>query len=311
MTIIIPHLNEPDNDVYNTVKSIYETANPDLFKIITIDDCSEEKYRVNLSEFKDVRQIRNNERIGVDGCRHLGGSMCDTDNLLVLDCHMRFQKQSEWLTKMIDACQKETDTIFCSTSLGLGYGNMDLCRHNGRYWGADLMIFDKKADPNRQSRECLEPKWRGKEEKGEIYEIPIVLGAVYFMTKKRFDFLHGFSGLKMWGSSEVWISLKNFMAGGVNKIHTGIEVGHRYRDNSPFSTGIHFLYFNKAYICKTIFPEDLGNRILDCLPKDVNLKNAMQLIEKNKVEIEEERKYYNGIFTRTIFDFCNKFGVII
>lgn len=311
MTIIIPYLNEPDNEVYNTIRSIYETADPNLFRIIVIDDCSQDKYRVNLSEFKEVYQIRNKERIGVDGCRQAGGEICDTDNLLILDCHMRFQKQSQWLSKMIEVCQKEPDTIFCSTSLGLGYGNMDITHHAGKYWGADLMIFDKNADPNRQSRECLEPKWRGKEETGEIYEIPIILGAVYFMTKKNFDFLHGFKGLKMWGSSEVWVSLKNFMAGGKNKIHTGIEVGHRYRDNSPFATGINFLYYNKAYICKTILPEDIGNKIIDCLPKDANFRSAMQLIEKNNGEIEGEKRYYQSIFNRTFVDFCNRFNVKI
>ena len=311
ITIIIPHLNEPDNEVYNTIKNIYETADSNLFKMIVIDDHSEEKYRVNLDEFKDIRQIYNKDRIGVDGCRQLGGEMCDTDNLLILDCHMRFQKQSDWLAKMIESCQKEPNTVFCSTSLGLGYGNMDINKHAGKYWGADLMVFDKNADPRRESRECLEPKWRGRESNEEVYEIPIILGAVYFMTKQRFDYLHGFKGLKMWGSSEVWISLKNFMAGGKNKIHTGIEVGHKYRDNSPFATGISFLYYNKGYICKTILPEEIGKRVMNCLPKNINLRSAERLLEDNKKEIENEKKYYQSIFNRTFFDFCDKFNVII
>lgn len=311
ITIIIPYLNEPDNEVYNTVKNIYETANSDFFRIIAIDDCSEVKYRVNLNEFKEVRQIRNDQRMGVDWCRNRGGDMTDTDNLLILDSHMRFQKGSNWLNKMIDSCQNSPDDIFCSVSLGLGYGNMDVNRHAGKYWGADIMFFDKNADPHRPSRECLEPKWRGKEDKGEIYEIPCLLGAVYFMTKKKFDFLHGFSGLKMWGSSEVFLSLKNFMSSGKNKIHTGIEVGHRYRDNSPFSTEISWLYYNKIYICKTILPEDLGSKIINCLPKNINLNRAIEAINKNQSEINDEKKYYRGIFNKTIYDFCKKFNVEI
>ena len=310
MTIVIPYLNEPDNEVYNTVKSIYETSDPSLFRIIVIDDNSDEKYCVNLSEFKEVYQIRNKDRMGVDACRQLGGSLCDTENLLILDSHMRFVNGSNWLNKMIRACKQEPDTIFCSTSLGLGYGNMDVAKHCGKYYAADLMFFDKNANPNRPSRECLEPKWRGKEN-GETYSVPCVLGAVYFMTKKRFDLIHGFDGLKMWGSSETWISLKNFMSGGMNKIHTGIEVGHRYRDNSPFSTSIYFLYYNKIYICKTILPVELGDRIINCLPNDANFERAMKEIERDKNKIEAEKKYFDSFFTKSIYDYCREFNLDI
>jgi len=311
ITIVIPYLNEPDNEVYKTIKSIYDTANPTLFDIIVIDDCSKKEYIADLKDFPSIRHIRNKERIGSGACKQMGGDLCETENMVILDSHMRFYPQSNWLNKMIYSCQKEKDTIFCSTSLGLGYGNMDIRKYQGKYYGADLLVFDKNADPKRESRECLEPKWRAKEDKGEIYEIPIILGAVYFMTKKRFDLIHGFKGLKMWGSEEVFISVKNFMCGGTSKIHTGIEVGHKYRDNSPFSTNIYFLYYNKIYICKTIFSNELENKIVGCLPQNNNLKMAIDLINKNKDEIESEKKYYQGVFTKNIYDFCKVFNVDI
>ena len=310
ITIIIPSLNEPDDELYNTIKNIYETADNNLFDIIAIDDNSEEKYISDLSAFPDIKIVRNEKRMGVDYCRDLGAKTAVTDNLLFLDSHMRFFRNSNWLNIMVKSCEAEKDVIWCSTSLGLGYGTMDLSKHKGRYYAADILFIDKNADPKRFSRECLEPNWRGKEDK-ETYSVPCILGAVYFMTKKRFDFLHGFRGLKMWGSSEPFLSLKNFLCSGESKIHTGIEVGHRYRDNSPFSTGIHYLYYNKIYMCKTILPEDIGNKIMDCLPKNINFKNAMELIEKNKTEIEGEKNYYNGIFNKTIFDFCREFNVSI
>lgn len=310
ITIIIPCLNEPDNELYNTIHNIYETADNNLFDIIIIDDHSEEKYISNLSDFSDVRMVRNEKRMGVDYCRDLGVKMAVTDNLLILDSHMRFFRNSNWLNTMIECCEKEKNTVWCSVSLALGYGNMDLLKHKGRYYAADILFIDKNADPKRFSRECFEPKWRNKED-GENYNVPCVLGAVYFMRKNRFDFLHGFRGLKMWGSSEPFLSLKNYLAGGDNKIHTGIEVGHRYRDDSPFTTEIFWLYYNKIYICKTVLPGELGDKIINCLPKNINFKKAMEEIEKNKDEIEGEKQYYHSIFKKTVLDFCKEFNVNI
>ena len=44
LTIIMPHLNEKAEPL-ETIKSMYQTANSDLFQIIAIDDCSKEKMR--------------------------------------------------------------------------------------------------------------------------------------------------------------------------------------------------------------------------------------------------------------------------
>jgi hypothetical protein len=233
-----------------------------------------------------------------------------TDNLLIIDSHMPFFNNSNWLNTMIKCCEDEKDTIWCTVSLGLGYGTMDLSKHKGKYYAADILFIDKQADPSRPSRECFEAKWKNKQD-GEIYCVPCILGAVYFMPKKRFDFLHGFGGLKMWGSSEPFLSLKNFMAGGKNKINTKIEVGHRYRSNSPFATEISWLYYNKIYICKTILPEEIGNKIISCLPKDINFKRAMIEVDKNKKTIEDEKQYYRSIFNRTVFDFCKEFNASV
>jgi len=307
ITIVIPYLNEPDNEVYKTVKSIYETADP-IFNIITIDDGSEQKFKVDLSEFKDVRQIINKERIGVDGCRQMGGELSQTENLLILDSHMRFKKDN-WINKMVESCDAEPDTIWCSTSLGLGYDTkMDLNRHKGKYYASDILFYNKESSKNRPSTECLECKWKKKGE-GLIYEVPCVLGAVYFMKKKRFDYVKGFKGLKMWGSSEIFLSLKNWLAGGLSKIHTGIEVGHLYREAAPYRTGIKYLIYNKKYICDTILPEEIGEKVMNCLPKDKNFNSAMKLIEENKQVIESEKQHYKSIFTRSVYDFCKQYNL--
>lgn len=308
LSIIVPYLNETKEDVINTINSVNENIDPDLTEIIAIDDKSDIK--IDLSNYKNVRQFRNKERKGVDWCRQMGGEIAKTPYLLILDAHMKLVKNN-WL-EIIEGCLKrEPKSIFCTTCVGLGYGTMDLSKHKGKYYGADILLLDPTAPKSRESRECLEPKWRNKEDKIE-YQIPCVLGANYYLTKEWFDYIHGFKGLCMWGSSEILVSLKSWMAGGQCKIRTDLELGHKFRSNSPFSTGIHYLYFNKAYICEVLnFPKELKEKILGSLPQNINYKNAMKLIEENKEEINKEKEYYKGIMKYDICEVCKKLNIEI
>ena len=66
VSIIVPFLNEGVWP-YKTIQSIYDTANHDLFDVIAINDNSKDNY--DFSKFPDVRYIKNDQRMGVDGCR--------------------------------------------------------------------------------------------------------------------------------------------------------------------------------------------------------------------------------------------------
>lgn len=306
ITIIMPYLNEGE-EVINTINSIYETADKSLFNIIAIDDGSKDTY--NLSMYPEVKYVKNHQRIGVDASRQIGIEMAETPYVFVVDSHMRF-KNDNWLLKIIDCLDRESNTLWCTTCVGLGYGSMDMAKNKGLYYGADMLLIDAKADPNRVSRECIEPKWASKKE-GIEYEVACILGANYGIDKKWFMHIRGLKGLRMWGSSEPFLSMKSWLAGGKCKIRTDIEIGHKFRDNAPYVTPIAPLYANKMYICKSIFPNELGDRIINCLPKNVNFKMAQEIIEKDKDKIEEDRKYYQSIFKRTIYDYCNEFHISV
>lgn len=308
LSIIMPYLNELEEDVVNTIKSINENFDSDLIEIIAIDDKSE--VQIDLSDYENVKQFRNDQRMGVDWCRDKGAEVAESPYLFILDAHMKLVK-NRWLEIIEDCLKREPKSIFTTTCLGLGYGTMDLSKHKGRYYGADILLLDPTASKSRESRECLEPKWRNKESEIE-YRIPCVLGASYYVTKEYFDYLHGFRGLKMWGSSEVLISLKSWMAGGQCRIRTDLEIGHKFRSHSPFVTGILFLYFNKAYMCEVLnFPKELKEKILGSLPQDINYKRALELIKENKDEINKEREYYEGIFKKDIYQVCKELDIKI
>jgi len=304
LTIIMPFLNEGD-EPRATIESIYDTAPSELFKVIAIDDGSTQP--PNLNGFEDVRFIRNKVRMGVDGCRQMGAEMADTPYIFIIDAHMRF-KNDKWMEKMIDCLEREPETAWCTTCLGLGYGSMDMNNHKGKYKAANMLLIDKNANPNRPSREVLEPKWSNNNQDGE-YEVPCILGANYGFSKQWFTHIRGLQGLQMWGTSEPFLSMKTWMAGGKCKITTDVEIGHKFRSNAPYATGIKYLVYNKIFLCKTILPEDVGDKLIDCLPKDVNFNNAMKSIEQNRDIIEENRRYYQGIFKSSIYDYCEKFKI--
>jgi len=305
-TIVMPSLNESSNEPRDTIESIYDTSNGELFDVIVIDDNSNKK--VELNEFKDVKLIRNDKRMGVDWCRQKGGEIATTPFLLFLDSHMRF-RNDDYLVKMIDSLERETETVFCNVTLGMGYGITELKKCQGKYYGADLKLVTA-PEKGRPCRQIIEPKWCSYKNELE-YQIQCPLGASYFMTREWFNYVRGFKGLKSWGSSEPWVALKTYLAGGSCKIRTDIEVAHFFRSNSPFSTAIADLVYNKLYILKTIFPRELEEKLVAYLPKDTNYQKAIKLTEENKGEICEEREYYSSIFKKDIYEVCNDLGIEI
>jgi glycosyltransferase involved in cell wall biosynthesis len=301
ISIIMPYLNE--EDVINTINSINNTIDTD-YEIIAIDDYSDNI--TDLSMFKNVHHIRNPNRIGVDESRDLGVSLAKYNNILIIDSHMRFNKG--WAKKIIDCIKREPKTIWCTTCLALGYGNMDIDRAKERYYGATILFTDKNCNPNLPAREILEPKWASKKDELE-YEIPCILGANYAFDKNWYNYIHGLKGLKMWGTSEPFLSIKSWLAGGQCKITTEVEIGHKFRNNAPYATPIWTMVYNKLFLCKTTLDNELSEKLIGYMVKNAPFNLAMTNIINNSKFIEEERKYYDSIFRRNIYDYCSHFKI--
>jgi len=292
----MPFLNEED-EPQNTIDSIYECSNPKLFNIIAIDDFSDKPSKIQKND--EVTYVRNEYRIGVDACRQKGADMSKTPCLMIIDAHMRFKKG--WMEPMIQNISNNPKTLWCTKCIGLGYGNMDIYKSRDSYYGADFVIENSE-------NEILEPKWRNVKDNGS-YEIPCILGANYGVSKRWFDTIHGLKGLKMWGCSEMFLSLKTWLADGVCKIDTNIEIGHKFRDAAPYATGVWNMTYNKIYLCKTILPVEIGEYLIQKMPKTVNYKRAMKEIDGNFEEINKEREYYSSIFKLDFKNLCDKWNV--
>jgi len=310
--IIIPFLNE-GHWIRDTIKSIYNSVNSKDIRVVALDDGSKdmtmEQSMALVKEFPNVKYVRNPVRIGVDGSRHKGVEMAESDYILVIDGHHKFWENQDWHSKIKECIDRNPKTIHCCTCLGLGYGVDKIENHIGKYHAADLkLLTDQEKD--RPFRSVIEPKWTSEKPEQE-YEVGCVLGANYFFNKQWFMRLHGLAHLKSWGTSEPFLSLKSYLAGGDCKINRGIEIAHHFRSEATYSTLCKDLCYNKIYVLKTIFPKDMEDVLMKYIPKDRNYNDAMQMIEADKELIESERQYYQSIFKSTVPDYCKRFGIEI
>jgi glycosyltransferase involved in cell wall biosynthesis len=308
ISIIMPFLNE-GNWPYRTIQSIYDTADSNLFEIIAINENRKDNY--DFSKYPEVKYIVNPERKGVDASRQLGAELSTTSKLLILDAHMLMYPNTNWLNKVIDCIEREPTTAWCFTCCGLGYGVNDInVPPKGKYYGADLRMYTEK-EKNRPCRNIIEPIWRRVSHPAIEEKVQVILGANYAFSKDWYMRIGGLKGLKSWGSSEPFLSIKSHLSGGSCKVRTDVEIGHHFRDNAPYTTEISPLVFNKILMLKTIFPKEIEEKYMEYLPKDHNFKRAMEMIEKEKGDIEFYKNYYQSIFTRSIYDFCSEFDIAL
>lgn len=301
----MPFLNEGAEPA-RTIESIYDTCDPGMIDIIAIDDGSQWSLS-DLSRFPDVKVVRNASRRGVAGCRQQGAELAQTPFLLIIDGHMRFRKDN-WLDRIIAALEREPQTIFCTTCVRLKPEQMDMTRTPNKHYGAHLLLVNAPQFGDFVARQIIEAKWAEPREPDE-YEIQCVLGANYAVTADWFNKIRGFQGLQKWGSAEPYLSLKSWLAGGKCKILKDIEIGHMFREAPPYLTQTHHMFYNKMWICKTLFPDDLTYRLLAFLPKGAVYDAAEAEIKADWRRVQEMRAYLQRIFTRSVYEVCDELGI--
>ena len=300
LSIIMCFRNE-GSEPEMTVRSIMETCGDAGIEILLINDCSDEE--PDFTHCPQVRFIHNKKRLGVANCRDFGVAAAGSDNLLIIDAHMRFRKDN-WVKKGITAIEENPETLFCTKSVDIGSGYFDLTqtvlpmKHGLPYYlGCDLKLFlTQKDNPRKPAgfRNIIESKW-AEERYGGMYQIPCLMGSNYFFKKSRYQKLHGFRGLKTWGNSEPFISLKSWLAGGDVKILKDIEIGHLYRRQRPNSVPREHIIYNKAVIATILFTPRFAEELIDFLGHGEEVKKAKELVEANAAEIKAERDYFASI----------------
>jgi len=305
MSVVMPFLNEGQEPVH-TVRSLLATSGGVPLDIVAIDDGSQVP-PVGLAELPGVRLVRNPRRLGSAGSKHKGVLMARAEHVLVIDAHMRFRSDG-WLGAFDDALRASPTTALCSVCLGLDADNMDVDRPRGAYHAADLAFVDHAPSPDRPARQILEPRWAPRQGEGR-YAVPCILGAAYGFSKRWFRYIRGLEGLMLWGTEEPFLSLKSWLAGGGCELLGDVGVGHRFREHAPYRTPVHHLVYNKLWVCRTILPHDLAERLISAMPRDAAFRRAEALLHRNRAALGEARAYYDDIFVRSVHDYCARFGL--
>lgn len=285
-----------------TIRSIRDTSK-DACEIIVVDDASDPP--LELAD-KDVTLIRCDTRVGVGPGRHLAATAASGDVLLITDSHMRFTKG--WYEAAMKRVTKHPHVAYCGTCLGLSKENMDVNKPQGEYNGA-TMLFHKPPSEQINVSEYMEPKWTRPFNDDE--EIPCMLGAVYFLPTEFFFHVGGLRMLRGWGSDEMFLSLKWWLAGGEIRMLRTVRVGHQFRNASPapYRTDLWKLDYNKLMTALVTMPKGAAQRIMELAPNTREVDYARNRIAEDAGHIQAERALLLAIQRESFDWFLKKFNL--
>lgn len=290
ITIIIPFLNEGD-EVYNTVKSIRDTAGYDV-PVFLINDASTDGYDYEaVASELECTYIKNETNKGVAFSRDMAIGMITTPYFLLLDAHMRFFK-NDWYMLFLNELQKEPHTLFCCQTKAIGKkedGSIYVIERATTY-GTYIDFSGHK----------IEAIWNVVDPYPEYDSVPIpcVMGAGYATNKTYWEYLKGLSGLRSYGRDEQLISMKVWMEGGQCKLLKPIEIGHFYREEPPYYVATIDYLFNQLYLAELFLPISMREAVYREASQYRDIFPAtLQLLNDQQAEIEEQRSYYRTRFT--------------
>jgi glycosyltransferase involved in cell wall biosynthesis len=312
LSIVMPFRNE-GLEPERTVRSILATAPPDSFEVIAVEDGTnhyEDGRR--LTRYPQVRHFRTETCTGVDGCRQLGVSLAESENVLIIDAHMRF-RADDWLPRIEQALEEFPRCVFCTTCVDIGWGHFDLERVVlgetellKKYRGARLSLFarlglDARGATRPQGFPSILDVWpiEGPEEPGSQAKgsspIPCIIGANYAVKRDWYESLHGVRGLLSWGGSESFLSLKSHLAGGACRLLPDIEIGHLFRASSPNPFPIEHYYYNKVLMARVLFPGPFAQHLVELLGSDPAIDAARAMARRNAAFIAREASYFQSL----------------
>lgn len=305
-TIIIPFLNEEDEPL-KTINNIYETANSNDFEILLIhDNYSQPTFK--LPSYKNFKLIRNPCRMGVSGSRDIGVMYATYPNIILLDAHMRFYN-NYWLNILVDQLQKTPLAIVTPVSKDVKDDRIDFESNSGR--GCKILMDNQVTSTNDIDNTILTAKWDVELMYNEQPEIQCVMGGCYAITKQQYEHLDGFRGLYRIGSSEVYLSLKNWLFGGSCINLPYLHVGHKYKkiSNVNYECMGWYKIYNRMVAVYTLFPDKLVEPAIDRM-RSINCPKEMQtLLKTNFFSIMSQRKHYQALIKRDIDWFCEYFKI--
>lgn len=289
ITILIPSKNEKE-ELARTCQSVRDTAG-DRVDIIVLNDASDDgyDYKNSLTSY-DVRYYESKERLGSSGGKQKCVELCETPYFLILDSHCRLYTK-DWLDRALEIMHREEDTVYCCK---VQYFSNEQDHQSP----AHMTAYGGFWDYNPKS--LFSCGWNlNRWDENNPFETPCLLGANYLCSKRWWNYLKGYEGLRLYGREETYISWKSRMAGGTVKCIPTIHTGHKTRPNNkqPYLCCTYEIVHNEMVILYTLHPE-MWERVMKCwtyLYNPAVMKDARNLFNTHREELDALRDYYQSI----------------
>ncbi|MFA5586823.1 MAG: glycosyltransferase [Saccharofermentanales bacterium] len=305
ITFIIPFLNEGEEPI-NTINSLYETSDKNLYNIILINDGSNDiEYSNIFDKYDNVLYIKNENRKGIGYSINMSLDYIETPYMMILDAHMRFLNDG-WLDRIINELEKNDKLLLCTNSIALNNNNKDnwdinkpLSQLVTEYHNTTLFLYYIISN----EIFLFDTRWNKIEnDDNNIVDTHCVMGACYAMSTNWAKHIKSTKGLLMWGSIEESLSLKTWLSGGCVKLLKTVGIGHVYRlkDEPKYEPKPDHVYYNKLLLLYTLFDDDIIYNIFKYIKNDERYKNAIIMLNENIIELKKDKEYYKNIFKRDI-----------
>lgn len=286
LTVIIAFRNEGD-EVERTVQSVRNTTDKRRVPIILMDDGSDDgiDYEAVAKKY-GCEYHRYPKSVGPAIARSMGVRWCKTDQFVFIDGHMRFFDQ-QWNDRICKLLDENPRAILCSATTNIVPGKEKENRGNS---AACLKINDEPGSE-------YNALWSAdmKDFKGELMEVPCILGAFYAFNKSFWKEIKGLSGLAGYGFEEPFLSLKAWYLGGRCLIVRDFYVGHLYRDTPKVPINTEKYYANQMMLIDvfTVDPEDRSSRLnrYRGLFDPAAMAEIDKVLASQKNNIDELKKY--------------------
>lgn len=296
LTAVICFANEGD-EVELTVAGIRDTCGEEV-EILLINDASDDgRDYETVADRYGCRYFVNEAQIGPAHSRHKGLTWAKTDNVILLDAHMRFYAD-DWHKAINETIERDPYALYCTRSRPL--------RPGGERSPAEIGLGASIKMDEPLFQDWLKADWNIKPRgEGPTMYVPCVLGGCYAFRRDFMLSFAGYRGLHRYGGEEPLISIKAWLVGGSCQLINDVEIGHIYRAGkpAPWRDTIKYFHFNKLVTARVLM-DDSGFAIalekLEALPEAPDVRDVYK---SREALVNTARRDFLKVQQRPLDDF--------
>ena len=239
-----------------TVTNFLDTLPANQRELIVLDDGSTDGSAAFLEGVREVKLLHS-DGMGVARARNFGASHATGEVILFSDAHVRAPQG--WHRAIVDALRPE----------GVGAvapGIYSLTEPHRRGFGLHLTGPD------------LHSTWRRRQGE-EPYAVPILPGCFLAMRRETFAHTAGFDpGMRQLGGNDNEISCRFWLLGHELHVVPTVEVGHLFRDSTPYEARWAALIHNRLRMAFVHFDSGRVERVLRALRAYEAFPTAMAMM---------------------------------